>query len=129
MFARISKARRFQSNSEISGSADAETLLRSLANSAVACRHSSHCRTCRFSKKRETIAQSPAEKVEGGIGGDARKPVRRFFQILQLFLPLQRLNKGLLRQILSVMDITHQTIDLAKDPAHVVGDKLLLNFT
>ena len=43
-----------------------------------------------------------AQKIDGRIAGDARQPVRGLFRILELILPLERLDESFLGQILGV---------------------------
>ena len=72
-------------------------------------------------------AAAAAEEIDGGIGGDSRQPVRRFLFVLELFLMLEGLDEGLLRQILGVRDISHDAIDLHEDPPQVIGNKAILS--
>src|SRR5258705_9519730 len=67
-----------------------------------------------------------AQKIQGGVGGDARQPVRRLQFVFELILPLKSLNEGLLRKILRVGYIADDTVDLDEDTAKKVGNKPIL---
>ena len=68
----------------------------------------------------------PPQKIERRIGRDARQPVRRLQLVLELILPLQRLDEGFLRQILRVGHIPDDAVNLDEDPAQIVGDEAIL---
>ena len=71
----------------------------------------------------KTHAARAAQKIDGGVAGDARQPVRGLVQILQLILPLQRLDERFLGQILGVGDVAHDAVDQQEHAAHVLGHK------
>jgi hypothetical protein len=52
--------------------------------------------------------------------------MRGLLIVLKLFLVLQGLDEGFLRQILRVRDIAHDVIDLGEDTAQVLGDEAVL---
>jgi len=47
-----------------------------------------------------------AEKIDGGVGGDAGEPVGGFLLVLELFLVLEGLDEGFLGQVLGVSNRT-----------------------
>ena len=57
-----------------------------------------------------------AQKIDGRVCGDSRQPVSRFLFVFELFLVLERLDEGLLGQILGVRDIPDDPVDLHEDP-------------
>ena len=76
-----------------------------------------------FAKRHATV---PPQKIDRGVGGDARQPVRRLLFVLELVLALQRFDEGFLRQILRVGHIAHNAVNLHENPAQVLGDKAVL---
>ena len=67
-----------------------------------------------------------AQKIDGGIGCDPRKPVRSLFEILQLVFTLQSLYKGFLRQILCVGHVADLAVDNEEHTPHVLRDDAVL---
>ena len=57
------------------------------------------------------------QEIDGRIGGDPRQPVRRLLFVLELFLVLQRLDEGLLGEVLGVRDVPHNPVNLHENPA------------
>ena len=80
-------------------------------------------RRAQFGKRDSPV---PPQEIECGIGGDARKPVRRLLFVFDLILPLQGFNESFLGKILRIMHIAHNAVNLAEDPLHVLGDEPLL---
>ncbi len=72
-------------------------------------------------------AAVPPQKIDGRVGGDARKPVRRLLFVLELLLPLQRLDEGFLGEILGVGHVAHDAVNLHEDAPQIVGDKTVLS--
>ena len=58
-----------------------------------------------------------AQKIDGGVAGDAREPVRRLVQFLELILPLEGLDKGLLGEILGIVDVADDPVNEQEYPA------------
>ena len=58
-----------------------------------------------------------AQKIDGRVARDAREPVRRLVQFLELILPLERLDKGLLGEILGVVNVPDDPVDQPEDAA------------
>src|SRR6185369_811057 len=77
---------------------------------------------------READPAGAAEEIDGGVGGDPRKPVGGLVQILELVLALECLDEDFLRQILGIVNIAHLAVDKEEDPTHVVGNKARLLF-
>ncbi len=69
-----------------------------------------------FCKRR---AAGAPEKIDGRIRRDARQPMRGFFEIFELVLPLEGLDEGFLGQVLGVLDVAHDPINEEKHAAHV----------
>ena len=76
-----------------------------------------------LTKRHSAVA---AQKIERGIGGDARQPVRGFQFVLELLLTLQGLDEGLLREILRVVDIADHTVNLPENAPQILRDEALL---
>ena len=66
-----------------------------------------------FNLARIGLFQVAAQKIDGGVRGDPGKPVGGFLLVLQLILPLERLDKGLLGQILGIGDVPNDPVNLA----------------
>ena len=62
------------------------------------------------------LAVAP-QKIDGRIAGNAREPVRRLVQLLQLILTLESLNEGLLGEILGIVNVADNAIDEEEDAA------------
>ncbi len=76
----------------------------------------------------ETGAPTAAEEVDRRICGDSRQPMGGLLFVFELFLMLERLDEGLLGEILSVGDISHNPVDLDENPAQVLGNEPILPF-
>ena len=61
------------------------------------------------------------QKIDGGVAGDAREPVRGFFRVFELVLPLEGFDEGFLGQVLSVGNVADDAIDQQEDP--LVGSR------
>ena len=64
-----------------------------------------------------------AQEIDGGVGGDAGKPVRGFFEIFQLALALEGFNEGFLGEVLGVVGIADDAVDEQENAAQVLLDK------
>ena len=53
--------------------------------------------------------------------------MRRLFEILDLFLTLERFDERFLGQVLSVVNVADDPIDLKEDPAEVLLNEALLH--
>ena len=53
----------------------------------------------------------PPQEVDGGITGNSREPVRRFPQVLELLVALERLDEGFLGEVLRVGDVSDDPVD------------------
>ena len=62
-------------------------------------------------------AAAAAQKIDGRVSGDAGKPVGGLLLVLQLFLVLEGLDKGLLSQILGIRRVPDDPVNLDEDPA------------
>src|SRR5580700_8616701 len=65
------------------------------------------------------IGHPPAapQEIDGRIRRYARKPMRRFMLVLKLLLPLQRLDKGLLGQVLGIGHVANDAVNLHENSA------------
>lgn len=77
----------------------------------------------RFAQFHKRHAPAAAEKIERGIGGDARQPMRRLQLVFELVLPLQGFDESFLREILRVMNAADHTINLKENAAQMFGDE------
>ncbi len=76
----------------------------------------------------EVDAAVPAEMVERGVGGDAGEPMGGFVQILQLIFTGERLDEGVLGEVLRVGDVADDAVDEQEDALHVELHELIVQF-
>ena len=69
-----------------------------------------------------------AEEVDGGIAGDATEPLGTFLGVFELIFTLERLDEGLLGQILGIGDIADNAVNNGEDTAKIFADKAVLGF-
>lgn len=69
-----------------------------------------------------------AEEVDGGIAGDAAEPLGSFLGVFELIFTLERLNEGLLGQVLGIGNIADNAIDDREHMAKIFANKAVLSF-
>ena len=74
----------------------------------------------------ESNPPMPPQEIQSRIRRDPRKPVRRFQFVLDLILPLERLDESLLGKILRIVDIPHNPVNLTEDALQILLDEPLL---
>ena len=67
-----------------------------------------------------------SQKIERGVGRDARQPVRGFQFVFELLLTLQSFDESFLGQILRVMNVSDHAVNLQENAPQIFGDEALL---
>src|SRR4051812_34686009 len=75
---------------------------------------------CDIDERKFSIAP---QKIDGRVGGDARKPMPGLIKVLQLRFALQRLDEGLLGEILRVVHVAYDAVNQQKDAPQILLDK------
>ena len=68
------------------------------------------------------------EEIDGGVAGDATEPLGSFLGVFELIFTLERLDEGLLSQILGIGDVADDAINDREDTAEIFADKAVLGF-